>query len=104
MMAFLNPDTPTLEKLNDYLDNYGFNHELLDVTRMYAEKVNHKLLGYAGGVIDQPDEYWEDMNTMRLLQQWCEIAPSIPRLEEDDIIKRLKRGGSFGGTLKPSPP
>jgi len=92
--------TPSAETINNNLKDYGFYHTPEQVQRMYAEKVNHGLLGYVGGVIDQPDEYWHDMSVMRWLQLWVEHVAPMARLEQVSAFDTIKEHGTLQGRFK----
>ncbi len=100
MQSFISTTTPSAETINDALIDYGFYHTPIQVQRMYAEKVNHGLLGYVGGVIDQPDEYWHDMSTMRWLQLWHEHVAPLARLEQTSWIDNIREHGTLQGKVK----
>lgn len=73
MQTFLDTNyKPKYSEIEQSLKNFGFYHPVSDVFRMYAEYVNHGNYGYAGGVLDQPDTYWHDMHTMRLIKIFVE--------------------------------
>jgi hypothetical protein len=59
MTSFLDTTPPSTAQIDAALVDFGFWHTPTEVKRMYAEYVNNHLLGYAGGVLDQPDEYWQ---------------------------------------------
>ena len=95
MQNFLSPDrvskTERINNVRESLIDYGFYHDLRDVTRMYAEYINNKHYGYAGGVMDQPDGYWHDMNLMRNLAFYVEeLLPFATDGEQKDFIQQIK--------------
>lgn len=96
----MSTDDPDPLEIEQALLDFGFYHDLPSVKRMYAEYVNNNLLGYAGGVNEQPEEYWSDMATMRWLQLWVKHVKPIPQLEKQDVISRLKKGGTLNGGVK----
>lgn len=96
----MNPDSVSQKDrrsaVESTLKDYGFYHDLGDVQRMYAEYVNNRLLGYAGGVMDQPDAYWHDMYVMKNLAIWVEeYAPLVGFTDGIPVIDKLKSGGSL---------
>lgn len=97
MQYFLSDTTPSVEQIEAALLDFGFYHRDEDVERMYAEYVNNKLLGYAGGVLDQPEEYWHDMAIMKWLELWVKHVAPMPRLEQVSVFDTLKEG-RFSGT------
>jgi len=97
MRAFLNPTPPAAVDIEAALEDFGFCHDLLDVGRMYAGLSNHGHLGYAGGVLDQPEEYWQDMSTMRWLEMWVQYVATMPRLEPKSVFETLQKEGRFVG-------
>lgn len=93
MEHFLNPGNPNRESIEATLKDYGFYHNLGDVMRMYAEYVNHGRYGYAGGVMDQPDTYWHDMNIMRNLALWVEhFAPLAGFTDGQSVFEKIRQG------------
>lgn len=96
MDTFLNSNDPDVQTINEMLIDFGFYHTPTQVKRMYAEKTNHGLLGYAGGVIDQPDEYWFDMGTMYWLHKWVEVVKDMPRIEQVSIFETHLRKQTHG--------
>lgn len=96
MTQFLSDEPPETEKIEDALLDFGFYHLLVDVERMYAEYMNHGNYGYAGGVLDQPEEYWSDMGTMRLLELYVKHVAPMPRLEQVSVFDQLRKDGRFG--------
>lgn len=96
MTQFLSDETPDTRTIEDALLDFGFYHTLIEVERMYAEYVNHGNLGYAGGVMDQPEEYWHDMTTMRWLELYAKHVATAPRLEQVSVFDQLRQSGRFG--------
>jgi hypothetical protein len=100
MDNFLHPDQMNrVDRINGVrqrLLNFGFYHDLHDVKRMYAEYVNNKHYGYAGGVMDQPDTYWHDMSIMKDLEFYVEeLLPFASAEEKEDKIREMLRGEGF---------
>lgn len=91
---------PSAETIDRNLKDFGFYHQFEEVTRMYAEKTNHGLLGYAGGVIDQPSEYWHDMATMQWLKLWVEHVKPMARLEQVSWLENIQKHGTLQGRFK----
>jgi hypothetical protein len=96
MTQFLSDAEPDAQAIEDALIDFGFYHQLIDAERMYAEWVNHGNYGYAGGVLDQPEEYWRDMGTMRLLELYVKHVAPMPRLEQVSVFDQLRKTGRFG--------
>lgn len=96
MTQFLSDETPDTQAIEDALLDFGFYHTLIEAERMYAEYVNHGNLGYSGGVIEQPEEYWRDMATMRLLELYVKHVATLPRLEQVSVFDQLRNTGRFG--------
>lgn len=87
---------PPVETIEAALLDFGFWHRPIEVQRMYSYLINYNQLGYAGGVLDQPDEYFEDMTTIQYLRLWVEHAkPLIMPDDTPDIIDHLKNGGNL---------
>ncbi len=102
MRQFLNSKPPSNTDIINALLDFGFYHPLSDVQRMYAEYTNHGHLGYAGGVMDQPEEYWHDMDTMRWLELWIKHVEGVPRLEQVSIFDTLRNKNRIDGSwMKP---
>lgn len=99
MTNFISDNEPTVEEINNALVDFGFYHSFEQVARMYAEYTNNKLLGYAGGVNEQPDEYWRDLATMRWLRLWVENVKPMPRLAQRSVFDTLRDEGRFIGRL-----
>jgi len=95
MESFLSGAPPKMQDINDGLADFGFYHTLPQVQRMYAEYANKNLLGYSGGVMEQPEEYWQDIYTMGLLKLWVEQARVAPPIEQVSVFDRLKKDGTF---------
>lgn len=93
----MNSDPPSASDIEDALVNFGFYHRFSDVERMYAEYTNNKQYGYAGGVLDQPDEYWHDMDTMRWLELWVKHVAPMPRMQQVSVFDTLREDGKFSG-------
>lgn len=96
MTQFLSGETPEPEIIETALSDFGFNHNPRDVQRMYAEYNNHGNYGYAGGVLDQPEEYWQDIETMAWLELYVKHVATLPRLEQVSVFDTLKQSGRFG--------
>ena len=96
MQQFLSDEPPDTQTIEDALLDFGFYHQLPDVERMYAEYMNHGNYGYAGGVLDQPTEFWDDMSTMRLLELYVKHVATMPRLEQVSVFDQLRKDGRFG--------
>lgn len=96
MAQFLSDAAPDEQAIEDALVDFGFYHQPPDVERMYAEYVNHGNYGYSGGVLDQPEEYWRDMGTMRLLELYVKHIAPAPRLEQVSVFDQLRKDGRFG--------
>jgi hypothetical protein len=97
MQGFIKNDPSDAADLSAALVDFGFYHDLSTVMRMYAEYVNHGNYGYSGGVIDQPDEYWSDITTMRLLHRWVEATAGKPQLEQTSVFDTLRNEGRLMG-------
>jgi hypothetical protein len=97
MHYFLDDSPPTTEAIENALIDFGFYHRFPDVSRMYAEYINNKQYGYPGGVLDQPEEYWHDMNIMNWLKLWVKHVSTAPRLEPVSVFDTLAKEGRFGG-------
>ena len=99
MQAFINPpEVPDRDHIEAVLKDYGFQHARGDIQRMYSEYVNNKLLGYAGGVIDQPDAYWQDMYTLKCLALWLQHFSAIPQYKPElSVFNRLRDGKDMIG-------
>lgn len=97
MKQFLNADPPPPEIIEAALVDFGFWHELGEVYLMYAEYVNKGHYAYAGGVLEQPSEYWDDMATMRWLELWVKHVANLPRLEPVSVFETLRDTGQFEG-------
>lgn len=95
MTQFLSDDPPKTQDIEDALLDFGFYHTLHDVERMYAEYVNHGNLGYSGGVLEQPPEYWADINTMRLLELYVKHVSVLPKLPQESVFDTLRKTGRF---------
>jgi hypothetical protein len=65
---------------------------------MFSEYHNNKLLGYPGGVLQQPDTYWSDIATMRALMLWDEHVKDLPRMEQKSVFDQIKETGTLSGT------
>jgi hypothetical protein len=100
MQYFLSTDDPNPADLDKALVDFGFFHNVKDVKRMYAEYVNNKRYGYKGAVLDQPDEYWEDMSTMHLIKLWVESRKGVFHMEQVDVIDQLRKTGRLQGKFK----
>lgn len=101
MQQFMSSTPPNASDIEDALIDFGFYHRLSDVERMYAEYVNKGHYGYAGGVLEQPDEYWHDMDTMRWLELWVKYVAPLPRMEQVSVFDTLRSEGRLnGGWLK----
>ncbi len=98
MQQFLSDEPPETDKIEDALKDFGFYHQLPDVERMYAEYMNHGNYGYAGGVLDQPEEYWADIGTMRLLELYVKHVATTPRLPQESVFDQLRKDGSRFGS------
>lgn len=72
--------------------DWGLYHGKVWAWRFWYYLHEYHILGYPGGLIDQPDEYFDDINTLSLVRQWLQRTQGVPRLEQDDVIERLKRG------------
>lgn len=96
MTQFLSDDPPNAQAIEDALLDFGFYHPLVEVERMYAEYVNHGNLGYTGGVLDQPDEYWADIGVMRLLELYVKHVATLPKLPQISVFDQLRKDGRFG--------
>lgn len=93
-------NAPDPHDIDDAIQDYGFYHSPEQVKRMYAEYVNNNLLGYSGGVLEQPDEYWYDISTMNWLKLWVEhVLPLADDTPHTDIIEHLRAGGSLTDAL-----
>lgn len=99
MTQFLSDERPSDATIENALLDFGFYHEWRDVARMYAEYVNKGNYGYAGGVIDQPEEYFQDMATMKWLELWVKHVKNAPRLEQVSVFDTLRLEGRFSGHL-----
>jgi len=98
MQGFLSSDEPPHHVIEDALLDFGFYHTPLQVQRMYAELTNRNHYGYAGGVLDQPPEYWHDMATMQWLKLYVEhVLPQAGLIPQHDVIEQLKRTGKMNG-------
>lgn len=97
MSSFSSTTPPTVDEINAVLSDFGFYHPLREVKLMYAEYVNNNLLGYSGGVLEQPDEYWADINTMRWLRLWVEHVQNAPRMQQVSVFDTLKTEGRING-------
>lgn len=97
MVHFLSDTPPPAVDIEDALLDFGFYHHLRDVKRMYAEHQNHGNLGYPGGVLDQPEEYWDDMATMHWLELWVKHVADLPRLEQKSVFDTLRDEDRFDG-------
>lgn len=95
MTQFLSDDPPDTETIENALLDFGFFHNWRDVTRLYAEYVNKGNYGYPGGVLDQPDEYWQDIETMRWLELYVKHVATLPRLEQVSVFDTLRNEGRF---------
>lgn len=96
MTQFLSDEPPDAATIDEALVDFGFNHTLIECERMYAEYSNHGNYGYAGGVLDQPDEFWQDMQTMRLLELYVKHVAPLPRLEQVSVFDQIRKDGRFG--------
>ena len=96
MQQFLSDQPPDTQTIEDALVDFGFYHALPDVERMYAEYMNHGNYGYAGGVLDQPQEYWDDIGIMRLLELYVKHVATMPKLEHVSVFDQLRKDGRFG--------
>lgn len=97
MQHFQSESPPSNEDIEDALLDFGFYHTVGQVTRMYAEYTNKGLLGYAGGVLEQPDEYWDDMATMQWLSLYVKHVAPMPRMEQISVFETLRDENRFGG-------
>lgn len=97
MQNFLSEDPPSADVIEDALLDYGFYHAPAQVTRMYAELKNHQHYGYDGGVLDQPDEYWDDMDTMHWLELWQKHVAPMPRMEQISVFDTLREDDRLEG-------
>lgn len=97
MQHFLSDAIPKTDEIESALLDFGFYHRFSDVARMYAELVNRGRYGYEGGVLDQPDEYWSDMATMKWLEFWVKYVAPAPRMEQVSVFDRLRENGQFSG-------
>lgn len=97
MKSFLDSGTkPSQKDTEKAIHNFGFYHDRIDVERMYAEYTNHGNYGYAGGVMDQPDGYWHDMNIMKWLNIWVtHYAGLVSPTDGISIFKKIKDGDSI---------
>jgi hypothetical protein len=100
MRQFLSNNPPTVQDIEAALVDFGFYHLASDRHRMYAEYVNHGNYGYAGGVMDQPEEYWRDMDTMRWLELWIKHVAAMPRLEQVSVFDTLREKDRLDGSWK----
>lgn len=98
MQGYLSTKEPTMEEIEDALKDFGFHHRAIDVQRLYAMRDTH--LGYEGGVLAQPDEYWQDLATMYWLRKWCEMDKKIIRLEQTSWIDNVRSGSGLSGKVK----
>lgn len=96
MTQFLSSDPPGIEDIESALEDFGFYHGFSDVARMYAEHENHGNLGYEGGVLDQPPEFWADLSTMKWLELWVKHVKDMPRLQQVSVFDQLRETGRFG--------
>lgn len=99
MKQFCSNSEPTAETIEIMLEDFGFYHAWADVLRMYAELVNHGRYGYEGGVLDQPQEYWDDMAMMKWLELWCKHVAGMPRLEQESVFDTLRNEGRIDGRM-----
>lgn len=99
MQQFCSNSEPNVETIETVLEDFGFYHTWLDVLRMYAEYSNHGHYGYAGGVLDQPQEYWDDMTTMKWLELWVKHIAGMPRLEHESVFDTLRNEGRIDGRM-----
>ena len=100
MQHFISPDNVNrnehLITVRESLIDYGFYHELVHVYRMYAAYNNHGILGYAGGVMDQPEAFWHDMHIMRNLETYVkELLPYAHEQTPEDKIRQIKQTGQW---------
>ena len=97
MQRFLAGNTPQAHEIEEALLDFGFYHRLHEVTRMYAEYTNRNLLGYAGGVNEQPEEYWRDMSTMQWLKLYVEqVLPTAGAIPQESVFDQLRNNRGFG--------
>ena len=72
-------------------------HTQAQLTLLYAEYKNNGILGYEGGILDQPEVYWDDMAWMRALELWVEHIAPLTMFHtvhnHEPIIEKLRRGG-----------
>lgn len=99
MERFLNPDPPSAPEIEKALLDFGFYHHFHEVSLMYSNLTNHNLLGYAGGVMDQPEEYWHDMAIMNWLSLWVKHIGSKPRMAPVSVFDTLRNTGRLDGKL-----
>lgn len=97
MTHFQSANPPTHEEIENALLDFGFYHTFTQVSRMFAEYTNKGLLGYSGGVLEQPDEYWDDIATMQWLKLYVEHVAPMPRLEQISVFETLQKENRFGG-------
>ncbi len=102
MRQFLSNSAPSTEDIEAALVDFGFYHSLPDVQRMYAEYTNHGHYGYAGSVMEQPEEYWHDMDTMRWLDLWVKHIAPMPRMQQVSVFDTLRNENRIDGSwIKP---
>jgi hypothetical protein len=97
MQQFLSDSDPDVETIAHAVIDFGFHHLFKDVARMYAEYTNKDKYGYDGGVMDQPEEYWNDMETMRWLELWIKHVATIPRIEQVSVFHTIRKEGRLSG-------
>jgi hypothetical protein len=97
MQHFLSDEPPSTEVIETALLDYGFYHQPHTVQRMFAEYKNRNLLGYEGGVLDQPDEYWSDISTMSWLELYVKHVANAPRMEQVSVFDTLTNENRLGG-------
>lgn len=98
MQQFQSDDPPSADIIEAALVDFGYYHAPKDAKRMYAELTNHHLLGYAGGVLDQPDEYWDDMATMQWLSLWVKHVAPMPRMQQTSVFDTLRSEERLDGS------
>lgn len=97
MKQFLSGNPPMPYEIEEALLDFGFYHALPEVCRMYAELTNNKRYGYAGGVQDQPPEYWRDMSTMNWLKLYVEeVLPTAGLIPQVSVFDQLRNNEGFG--------
>lgn len=82
----------SIRKLEALTKDWGLYHDKVWAWRFYYYLREYGILGYPGGLIDQPDSYFYDLATINLVKKWLKATDGLPQLAQHDIVDRLKDG------------